>query len=71
MTRERIAALDRLGMVWDVDKFLWEQKYELARRYFQKHGNLQVPIQYTTPDGTRLLELGLKGVCCGSAVGNA
>lgn len=54
LTRERIAALDRLGMVWDVDKFLWEQKYEAARRYFQENGNLQVPIQYTTPDGTCL-----------------
>ena len=54
LTRERIAALDRLGMVWDVDKFLWEQKFEMARRYFQEHGDLRVPMRYTTLDGTRL-----------------
>ena len=54
LTGERIAALDKLGMVWDVNKFLWEQKFEAARRYFQEHGNLLVPVQYTAPDGTRL-----------------
>ena len=54
LTRERIAALDKLGMVWDVDKFLWEQKFEMARRYFQEYGNLQVPARYMAPDGTRL-----------------
>ena len=54
LTRERIAALDKLGMVWDVDKFLWEQKFEMARRYFQEHRDLQVPCEYTAPDGTRL-----------------
>ena len=40
LTRERIAALDKLGMVWDVDKFLWEQTFEMARRYFQEYGDL-------------------------------
>ena len=54
LTKDRIAALDRLGMVWDVNKFLWEQKFEAAQRYFQEHGNLQVPARYTAPDGTCL-----------------
>ena len=53
LTRERIAALDKLGMVWDVDKFLWEQKFEAAQRYFQEPGNLQVPARYMTSDETR------------------
>ena len=54
LTEERIAALDKLGMVWDMDKFLWEQKFEAAQRYFQEYGNLQVPNQYNAPDGTCL-----------------
>ena len=54
LTRERIAALDRIGMVWDVDKYQWEQKFEAARRYFQEYGNLQVPTRYAAPDGMYL-----------------
>lgn len=54
LTKDRIAALDKIGMVWDINEFLWEQKFEAARRYFQEHGNLQVPVKYTAPDGTRL-----------------
>ena len=54
LTRERIAALDRLGMVWDVDKYQWEQKFEAAQRYYQEYGNLQVPTRYTDSNGTCL-----------------
>ena len=32
----------------------WRQAYETARRYFQKHGDLEVPYDYTAPDGLRL-----------------
>lgn len=54
LTKDRIAALDELGMVWDVDKFQWEQKFEAAQRYFQEYGNLRIPIRYKDPDGTCL-----------------
>lgn len=54
LTKDRIAALDKLGMIWDVNNFLWEEKFEAAQRYFREHGNLLVPVQYTAPDGTRL-----------------
>ena len=32
----------------------WRQAYEAARQYFQEHGDLEVPYEYTTPDGLRL-----------------
>lgn len=54
LTQERIAALDKLGMVWDVDEFQWERKFQAAHRYYEKHGNLEVPTRYETTDGTRL-----------------
>ena len=54
LTQERIAALDRIGMVWDVDKFQWEQKFQAAQRYYQEFGNLEVPTRYVTPDGITL-----------------
>lgn len=54
LTPERIAALNRIGMVWDVDKFQWEQKFQAAQRYYQEFGNLEVPTRYVSPDGTTL-----------------
>lgn len=54
LTPDRIAALDRLGMVWDVDKFQWERKFQTAKNYFQEHGDLEVPTRYETSDGVRL-----------------
>lgn len=54
LTPERIAALNRIGMVWDVDKFQWEQKFQVAQRYYQEFGNLEVPTRYVSPDGTTL-----------------
>lgn len=54
LTEQRIAALDSLGMVWDVDEFQWERKFQVSLRYFREHGNLEVPTRYETPDGVRL-----------------
>lgn len=54
LTPDRIAALDRLGMVWDVDEFQWERKFQAAQQYFQEYGDLEVPTRYETPEGLRL-----------------
>ena len=54
LTKERIALLDELGMVWDVDEFQWERKFQVAREYYAEYGDLEVPKQYSSSDGTRL-----------------
>ena len=54
MTEERICALDKIGMVWDVPDYLWERNYHAAVEYHQKYGNLDVPAYYVTDDGVRL-----------------
>ena len=54
LTPERVAALDRIGMAWDADKFQWERKFQVAQRYYQEFGNLEVPTRYVSPDGTAL-----------------
>ena len=54
MTPERIAALDAIGMVWDVPDYLWEQNYSAAVRYHRAHGHLNVPADYVDEDGIRL-----------------
>lgn len=54
LTEERIALLDGLGMVWDADAYQWECNFKAACRYYEEHGNLEVPSRYITPDGVNL-----------------
>ena len=54
LTEERIAALDEIGMVWDVPDMLWGRNYAAAKEYYAEHGNLDVPISYVTADGFKL-----------------
>ena len=54
LTPERIAALDGIGMVWDVPDYLWEQNYAAAVRYHRRYGDLDVPSGYVDEDGVRL-----------------
>lgn len=45
VTPERRAKLDALGMRWErADP--WETRYQLARRYYEEHGDLHVPAGY-------------------------
>ena len=54
MTEDRIAALDAIGMVWDVPDYLWEQNYSAAVRFHRTYGHLDVPVDYVDEDGIRL-----------------
>ena len=54
MTPERIAAMNAIGMVWDVPDYLWEQNYSAAVRYHRANGHLNVPADYVDEDGIRL-----------------
>ena len=54
LTDERIAALDALGMQWDVLDYLFEQNYAAAVEYHRTHGNLDVPVAYVDPNGVKL-----------------
>lgn len=51
---ERIEQLNRIGMVWDGNDYLWEQKYEAAYAYYKRHGNLEVPKDYVDKNGIKL-----------------
>ena len=54
LSPERIAALDRIGMVWDVPDYLWEENFNAAMQYHREHGDLEVPNTYVAPNGIRL-----------------
>ena len=55
LSPDKIRRLEAIGMEWGgCNDRRWRQAYEAARRYFQKHGDLEVPYDYTAPDGLRL-----------------
>lgn len=51
---EKMSQLERIGMVWDAFSERWEQGFAAAAKYYADHGNLVVPVSYTTEDGLRL-----------------
>lgn len=55
LSSDKIQRLEAIGMLWEGrNDRQWRQAYEAARRYFQNHGDLEVPYEYVTPDGLRL-----------------
>ena len=55
LDEERIAKLDALGMRWQsADELSWERHYAACRNYYEEHGDLNVPGDYTTESGMRL-----------------
>lgn len=54
LTSERIAALDGIGMVWDVPDYLWERNFAAAVEYHREHGDLNIPVDYVDRNGIRL-----------------
>ncbi|MFI9186882.1 Helicase associated domain protein [Streptomyces goshikiensis] len=54
MPADRIAALDRIGMIWDPEWHRFATALGHARTYRETHGHLDVPQAYRTPDGYRL-----------------
>ena len=54
LTDERIAMLNKLGMIWDKIDFLWEKNYQACVEYYEKHRNIDIPASYTTAEGLRV-----------------
>ncbi|MQA17673.1 MAG: hypothetical protein GEV09_27430, partial [Pseudonocardiaceae bacterium] len=51
---ERVAALDALGMVWQVHDERFARYLAAARDYHAEHGHLNVPHDHRTPAGHQL-----------------
>lgn len=54
LLKERIKQLDELGMIWDIDDYVWDKNFSAAERYFRQYGHLEVPYEYVSSDGIRL-----------------
>lgn len=56
LTEEQIQLLDGIGMVWTEREPYkgFDEAYEIALEYYNKYGNLLVPVDYRTEDGYNL-----------------
>ena len=54
LTDERIAMLDKLGMIWDKLDYQWEKNYHACVEYYKEHRSLDIPAHYATKDGLRI-----------------
>ena len=46
ITDQRVAELDKMGMIWNIRDFNWFKSYNAAAAFFKEHGHLNVPIDY-------------------------
>ena len=54
LTDDQIAALDRIGMIWNVQDFGFERNYHAAAVYYREHGDLECSFGYVDSSGVRL-----------------
>jgi hypothetical protein len=54
LSRERIAQLDALGLVWEPNHESWQRNIAAAQQYLEENGHLRVPQKFVTSDGFAL-----------------
>ncbi len=48
---DRIQLLNEIGMIWDINDYNWMRMYELAKAYYEHHGNLKISANFKTING--------------------
>jgi len=54
LSKERIAKLDALGIIWDKIEAKWDEGIEALNAYIVQHNSVLVPAKYKSPDGYNL-----------------
>ena len=56
LSDEQVELLESIGMQWDALESKWNKMFNLAKSYFEKHGNLNVPQGFKTVNGYKYSE---------------
>ena len=59
LSQEKIRQLEQIGMIWDVRQDSWNINYELAKKYYEYNGDLNIPVKFKTNDGIKYDEKGI------------
>ena len=43
LSEDRIHKLESIGMVWDVNDYLWNKNYEILSEYYSLNGDVDIP----------------------------
>ncbi len=54
LEEKEVRSLEQAGMIWDVNRYRWEEHYKAAKIYWEQFGNLNIPCRYVTEDGRKL-----------------
>lgn len=59
LSKERIRLFNKLGMIWESNisrksEQYWNDMYKVAKRYYKRHGNLNIKTDYVTKNGDKL-----------------
>ena len=54
LSEDRIGRLESLGFVWDVLSHEWDIQFQRLQTYKEVHGDVRVPSNYKTADGSHL-----------------
>lgn len=55
LTQEQVKQLESIGIRWeDKTELAWNKNFAACQEYFNLHGNLDVKVNYFTPDGLAL-----------------
>ena len=55
LSKDQIGRLEKVGMYWgNRNDRIWKEAYQQAERYFTAQGDLNVPINYVSPEGYAL-----------------
>ena len=60
LDKDKIDKLNSIKMIWDPYNYKWMEKYNLAKKYYNDNGNLNIPSNYITENG---IKLGM-WICC-------
>ena len=53
LTEERIAELDKMGMIWNIPDYLWEENFAGALDFYQKNGHLDIPSNWNVDQAAK------------------
>ena len=59
LSRQKQEKLEKIGMIWNIYDYKWYHNYEIVKKYYMIHGNLEVTPTFRTKDGKTYDEAGL------------
>ena len=59
ITEEQIKKLEQIGMRFEIRSEVWNEKYNLAKIYYEHYGNLKIPQAFKTTNGIDYDENGI------------